>query len=105
MIEQDTVLTKYRTAIRELFGARIERIVLYGSRARGDAEPDSDYDIAVFLSDLQNRFQEGRQVADVELCIMDDTDAIVHTLLFPAGYWQDRSSPLMSEIRNDGLDL
>src|SRR5205807_10666190 len=33
-------------------GDRIERVVLYGSRARGDALPDSDYDVAVFLNGM-----------------------------------------------------
>jgi len=30
----------------------VERVVLYGSRARGDAGPDSDYDAAVFLREM-----------------------------------------------------
>ena len=31
------VLARYRTALREMYGDRLERAVLYGSRARGDA--------------------------------------------------------------------
>jgi predicted nucleotidyltransferase len=34
-----------------MYGERIERVVLFGSRARGDAHEDSDYDVAVFLRD------------------------------------------------------
>lgn len=34
--------------------ARPERVVLFGSRARGDFRPDSDYDIAVFKRGLGN---------------------------------------------------
>ena len=63
----DPVLAKFRAAMATLYGARIERVVLYGSRARGDARPDSDYDIAVFLKDLSSRWREGRGIADVEL--------------------------------------
>jgi predicted nucleotidyltransferase len=32
-----------------MYGERAERVVLFGSRARGDAHRDSDYDVAVFL--------------------------------------------------------
>jgi predicted nucleotidyltransferase len=32
-----------------MYGDRIERVVLFGSRARGDAQENSDYDVAVFL--------------------------------------------------------
>ena len=49
MATVNPVLTKFRAALDKLYGDRIERIVLYGSRARGDARPDSDYDVAVFL--------------------------------------------------------
>lgn len=46
----DPVLSRFRTELAKLYGERIERVVLYGSRARGDARPDSDYDVAVFLN-------------------------------------------------------
>src|SRR5712691_2261832 len=47
----DPVLNRFRAALNEAYGERIERVVLFGSRARGDARPDSDYDVAVFLKD------------------------------------------------------
>ena len=45
----DPVLIRFRSAIDAIYGERVERLVLFGSRARGDAKLDSDYDIAVFL--------------------------------------------------------
>jgi predicted nucleotidyltransferase len=105
MVEGDPVLSRFRAALAELYGARIERVVLYGSRVRGDARPDSDYDIAVFLKDLSNRWHEVRRIVDIEHAIRDDTGADIHTMPFPAGSWRDPSSPLMYEIRKDGLDL
>ena len=55
LIKDDPTLARFRAALAEVYGARIERIVLYGSRARGDARPDSDYDVAVFLHDMTDR--------------------------------------------------
>ena len=101
----DPVLTGFREAMQLLYGPRIERVVLYGSRARGDAKPDSDYDIAVFLRDLSSRWQEVRRIADVELSILDETGAMVHAMPYPAESWRNTSSPLMREIRKDGVDL
>jgi uncharacterized protein len=104
MISPDPVLQKFRAALDELYGDRIERVVLYGSRARGDALPDSDYDVALFLKDLTDSWQEVRRIVAVQLAIRDDTDTEIHTLPFPAVRWRDHT-PLMHEIRKDGLDL
>ncbi|MGO9174111.1 MAG: nucleotidyltransferase domain-containing protein [Rhodomicrobium sp.] len=105
MTPADPVLVKFRHALQDLYGGRIERVVLYGSRARGDARADSDYDIAIFLKDLTSRWQEVRRIADLELSALDETGAIIHAMPYPAGSWRDRSSPLMHEIRKDGFDL
>ena len=44
----DPVLKRFRAALDTLYGDRIERVVLFGSRARGDAVEDAVYDVAVF---------------------------------------------------------
>lgn len=59
-LPNDPVLMRFRCAVTEIYGDRVERVVLFGSRARGDAEPDSDYDVAVFLHDMADRWQEFR---------------------------------------------
>ena len=55
----DPTMRRFRAALDEAYGNRIERVVLFGSRARGDARPDSDYDVAVFLKDMK---EFGREV-------------------------------------------
>lgn len=42
---------------------RLERVVLYRLRARGDATDDSDYDIAVFLRNLSDRMAKSDRIA------------------------------------------
>ncbi len=104
MATTDLVLRKFRAALDKEYGDRIERVVLYGSRARGDARPDSDYDVAVFLKDISSRWDEMGRLAKIEIDIMDETDAFIHAMPYPAGSYRERT-PLMHEIRKDGLDL
>jgi uncharacterized protein len=40
---------RFREALAKTHGNRLDRVVLFGSRARRDARPDSDYDVAVFF--------------------------------------------------------
>jgi uncharacterized protein len=101
----DPVLKKFRKALTELYGERIERVVLFGSRARGDAKADSDYDVALFLKDLPDKWTEVGRLAALQLSIHDDTGLDVHIMPFRAGRWSDPASPLMFEIRKDGLDI
>lgn len=99
-----TVLTKFRTALNELYGDRIERVVLFGSQARGNARPDSDYDVAVFLKDLDDRWVELDRLADLRVSFLDETGAFFDAKPYPVTAYRERS-PIMHEIRREGIDL
>ncbi len=100
----DPVLTRFRAAVTEIYGERAERVLLFGSRARGDAKPDSDYDIAVFLRDMPERGEEMARLAELETEILYDTGAVINSMPFAAEAYRDRTG-FMSELRKDGLDL
>ena len=104
MASLDTVILQFRDALRSLYGDRIERVVLFGSRARDEARPDSDYDVAVFLKALDDRWGEADRIANIATEIMDQTGAFIHAMPYSAGTHQDRT-PLMHEVRRDGIDL
>ncbi|MGH8547137.1 MAG: nucleotidyltransferase domain-containing protein [Methylococcales bacterium] len=98
------ILSKFRAALDEMYGNRIERVVLFGSQARGDARPDSDYDVAVFLKDLDDRWAELDKLANLRVSFLDETDAFFDAKPYPAATYRERS-PLMHEIRREGIDL
>lgn len=100
----DPILKRFRAALDALYGDRIERVVLFGSRARGDAHDDSDYDIAVFLRDLNDRWPELNRLADLSTDILYETGEFIHAMAYRAGSYAERT-PLMHEIRSDGIDL
>jgi predicted nucleotidyltransferase len=88
-----------------MYGDRAERVVLFGSRARGDAHKDSDYDVAVFLRDMADRAAEMNRLADLSTKIIVDEDGpFIHAMPFRAGSYNERT-PQMHEIRTGGIDL
>jgi predicted nucleotidyltransferase len=97
-------LTRFRDALDQVYGDRVERVVLFGSRARGDPRPDSDYDVAVFLRDMDDRAAELNRLADLSTDILYDLGELIHAMPYRAGFWVERT-PLMHEIRTDGVDL
>ena len=104
MATPDPLLKQFRAALDEMYGARLERVVLFGSRARGEARPDSDYDVAVFLKDYTDRWAEADKIADLALRVLTETGAFIHAMPYRAAQYNERS-PLMHEIRREGLEL
>ena len=92
------ILAEFRAALTDMYGERLERVVLYGSQARGDAAEDSDYDIAVFLEDLTDRMAESNRIALMVSGILSETGLAIHAMPFPAGSYRERTM-LMHEIR------
>ncbi len=43
----ETILAELRTRFEALYGPRLDRLMLFGSRARGDADAESDIDVMV----------------------------------------------------------
>ena len=59
----DPVLKRFKSALQDMYGDQIDRLILFGSRARGDARPDFDYDIAVFLKSATSTWKQRQRLA------------------------------------------
>ncbi len=99
----DPVLVRFRQALHVVYGNKLERVVLFGSRARGDARPDSDYDIAVFLNEPGSFGDEAARLAAIETDIRCDTGVVIEAVPFHAGAYRESTGPV-SEPRCDGVD-
>ena len=104
VLQHDPALVRFGQAVSSAYGDAVERVVLYGSRARVDARPDSDYDIAVFLHDLPDHADAMNRFADIGTDILYDIGQVVHAMPFPSGVYRDRTA-LMRDIRRDGVEI
>src|SRR3954453_19345934 len=101
------ILTKFRDALNEIYRERLEAVVLYGSQARGEAGPESDYDVAVFLNgmnDSADRWAELDRLAALRVKFLDETGVFFDAKPYPVTAYQE-PSPLMLEIRREGIHL
>ena len=48
-MNKEELLNQIKDRLRDVHGERLQGIILYGSEARGEAEPDSDIDLMVLL--------------------------------------------------------
>ncbi len=101
------IIAKFRDALEEMYGDRLERAVLFGSHARGDTRPDSDYDVAVFLKDMENsddRWAELDKLAVLRVKFLDEIGVFFDAKPYPVSAYRELS-PLMCEIRREGITL
>ena len=73
------------------------RVILYGSRARGDARQNSDYDLAFVFPEDRHR-QWVRLLADMD-------DAPVTLLPVDLVGWNEASDSLRERICSEGITL
>ena len=102
-------LAQFHDALRERFGARLERVVLFGSRARGDADEESDVDVLVVVRDLSPA--ERRDVIDLAYDA-DATDrerwaGLSPFVLSTARYRElrRRERPIIGAVEREGVVL
>ncbi len=101
---QDPVLRRFRDAVRAAYGDRLDQLILYGSRARGDFRADSDYDVAVFLHGIENTWHEMGVLANITTDILYDTGELISPVTLADDDY-DRRTALLREVRRDGIRL
>src|SRR5213080_5282199 len=77
----DPILKRLKTELVDLYGSRLKRALLFGSRARGDHEPDSDYDVLVVLEGPLDYWKELHRLAELSHNITWETAGTGHTVV------------------------
>ncbi len=99
-------LERAKRALSSAFGSRLAAVVLFGSRARGDASEESDYDIAVFIHDLSALDIVPYFFADLSTVLMFESGGrVAQFVALDASDRQRHDSMLLENIRREGRDL
>ena len=97
------ILADLRRRLEEVYGDRLTHLVLFGSQARGDAEPGSDIDVLVVLRGPVLPFDEierrGPTVA--ELCL--ERNVVISCVFMDEERYLHRNGPLLRNIRREGV--
>jgi len=98
-------LAEFKKQLSELYGDRLVWIVLYGSFARGDFQHGSDVDIAVVLRGEVRIGEEMERLSPIAGEISLRYGLVLSALPLPETWWQERQSPLLLNLRREGVAL
>ena len=105
MKEKDThIATRIRIEIKRIDPKA--KVVLFGSRARGDAKKDSDWDLLILIDNINIRELEDLfrdKIYDLEL----ETGEIISMFVYNNKDWTSRHriTPLYKSIKKEGVVL
>ncbi len=95
-----------RTTVREI--EPTAEIILYGSRARGDNRPDSDWDVVVLVDKPQSRLSsEERGAIDYEVWDKGlDMGEEINTIAYTKQQWSNLPASLFKHnVQTEGIRL
>ncbi|MCX6601865.1 MAG: nucleotidyltransferase domain-containing protein [bacterium] len=99
------ILDELKRRLSEHYGERLERVVLYGSQARGEAAEDSDVDVLVVLRGEVQAGEELWQISGITAELSLRSGQVISTTVLPDRLYRRRPSDFASGIRRDGISL
>jgi predicted nucleotidyltransferase len=96
-----TLIREFKRRAEEALPGRVVRVMLYGSHARGDARPDSDWDVAVFITGVPSSQDRGI-LADIGYDLMLESGQYLQTIAIDAERTSERSH-FVHNVLKDGL--
>ncbi len=99
----DALLEKLRQALKDRLSQQVDRLWLFGSRARGDARVDSDIDVLVVLhgdvDPLECLMRTGDVVAELSL----QYDVVISPVFVSKAQFERGGSPFLRNVRREAV--
>lgn len=103
MTDLDTILHQLKAGLEGIYGPRLKGLYLFGSRARGEAEEDSDIDVALVLDDYEYWGDEIHRAGGVvsEVCL--EHSCLIGLVPFTERQWVSEQSGFLANVRREGV--
>ena len=100
-----SIVKELRHRLEALYGPRLVRLVLYGSQARGDAEPGSDIDVLVVLQGPVAPGEEIARTSDIIASLSLAHGVVLSRAFVSSDRFEREQSPLLMNIRREGVTV
>ena len=99
------ILAEVKKRLGTYYGDRLVDLVLFGSRARCDNEPDSDIDVLAVLRMSADEVEQVSYPTSIIMDLLDRYGLLVTILEIDEGRYLTRGGPLLRNIRQEGVTV
>ena len=98
------IAREYAGVLRQQLGARVRQVVLFGSRARGDADDFSDFDVLIVVDKRTRDLRD--LITDAGVRMMDRYGTLFGALVYSENEWERiKGFPIGWNILKEGQAL
>jgi len=99
----ETALDELVEGVRKIYDGRFQAMILYGSRARGTAEEDSDVDVLVVLNPLEDFWAELSRLQSLVAPISLKHDVVLSAIPVSADEFEEPKTALLVSAKREGI--
>lgn len=105
-LDEQTWLEAYRQALTERYPGAVVRMLIYGSKARGEAHSDSDVDVLLIVKNEAGPLKRSLRRIGYELAAT--SDAVPSIFAYTEDEWESRKhsgSPFHQAVERDAVSV
>lgn len=102
-MEKNKILNKIKEKIFAIYPTA--KIILYGSRARGDYKKISDWDLLILLNETVN-FKQKIEINDNLFDVELEVDEIICPIIHNVSEWENlKITPFYQNVQREGIQI
>ncbi len=99
------ILATLRSDFEQILGSRLEAIYLYGSQARGDAQPVSDIDILAVIRGNFNHLELLEMTSPITCGLSLENDVVISSAFISHDRFKNEKSPFVLNVKREGIAI
>ncbi|MEB3150796.1 MAG: nucleotidyltransferase domain-containing protein [Sphaerospermopsis sp.] len=99
------ILEKVKAFLQKTYQDNLDKVILFGSRARGDHHADSDLDILIVLKEPFNYSQEVEKTSIFISELSLEFDLVISRVFAETKDFNSKNTPFFLNVRKEGVIL